>query len=33
MKDTLFAIGETIIDFIPNKYGCDFAEIDSFSRK
>ena len=33
MKDTLFAIGETIIDFIPNKYGCDFAEIDSFSPK
>lgn len=33
MKNTLFAIGEALIDFIPNKIGCDFSKVDAFSPK
>ena len=33
MKDTLFAIGEALIDFIPYKYGCDFSEVTAFAPK
>lgn len=33
MKDTLYAIGESLIDFIPNNVDCDFSEITSFSPK
>ena len=33
MKDTLFAIGEALIDFIPSDKGCDFSEVRSFSPK
>ena len=33
MKDTLFAIGEALIDFIPDKYGCDFSEVTAFAPK
>lgn len=33
MKDTLFAIGEALIDFIPSETGCDFSEVTAFSPK
>lgn len=33
MKDTLFAIGEALIDFIPSESGCDFSEVSSFAPK
>lgn len=33
MKDTLYAIGEALIDFIPNKTECDFFAIENFSPK
>lgn len=33
MKNILFAIGEALIDFIPDKTGCDFSDITSFSPK
>lgn len=33
MKDTLFAIGEALIDFIPDKTGCDFSEVTAFAPK
>ena len=33
MKKTLFAIGEALIDFIPEQKGCDFSEVKSFSPK
>lgn len=33
MKNTLFAIGEALIDFIPAETGCDFGEVKSFSPK
>lgn len=33
MKDTLFSIGEALIDFIPSENGCDFAKVSSFSPK
>lgn len=33
MKNTLFAIGEALIDFIPNETGCDFADVKAFSPK
>ena len=33
MKDKLFAIGEALIDFIPDRSGCDFDEVTSFSPK
>lgn len=33
MKNTLFAIGEALIDFIPDKVGCNFDEVVSFSPK
>ncbi len=33
MKNTLFAIGEALIDFIPDKTGCDFGEVSAFSPK
>ena len=33
MKDTLFAIGEALIDFIPDKSGCDFSEVTAFAPK
>ena len=29
--DTLYAIGEALIDMIPSKTGCSFAEVPSFS--
>lgn len=32
-KDTLFAIGEALIDFIPDKKGCDFSQVENFSPK
>lgn len=33
MKNTLFAIGEALIDFIPSETGCDFDKVKSFSPK
>ncbi len=30
MNDTLISIGEALIDFIPNKSGCDFGEVSGF---
>lgn len=33
MRNTLFAIGEALIDFIPSETGCDFSEIGAFSPK
>lgn len=30
-KDTLLAIGEALIDFIPSRSGCTFDEVESFS--
>ncbi len=33
MKKTLFAIGESLIDFIPSKSGCGFDEVDAFYPK
>ena len=33
MKNTLFAIGEALIDFIPNERNCGFSEVKSFSPK
>ncbi len=30
-KDTLYAIGEALIDFIPDKKGCSFSDITAFS--
>ena len=33
MKNTLFAIGEALIDFIPGEVGCSFSEVKSFSPK
>lgn len=33
MNNTLFAIGEALIDFIPSETGCSFAEVKSFSPK
>lgn len=33
MKNTLFAIGEALIDFIPDKTGCDFSKVEAFSPK
>ncbi len=33
MKETLFAIGEALIDFIPSKKGCSFSDVKSFSPK
>lgn len=32
-KDTLFAIGEALIDFIPAESGCDFSDVTAFSPK
>ena len=32
-KDTLIAIGEALIDFIPNETGCDFENVTSFYPK
>ena len=32
-KDVLIAIGEALIDFIPDKTGCDFENVTSFSPK
>ncbi len=31
LNDTLIAIGEALIDFIPDKTGCEFHEVGSFS--
>lgn len=31
LRDTLVAIGEALIDFIPDKKGCEFYEVGSFS--
>lgn len=31
LKDTLVAIGEALIDFIPDKTGCEFHEVGAFS--
>lgn len=33
MNNTLFAIGEALIDFIPSETGCSFAVVKSFSPK
>ena len=33
MGDTLFAIGEALIDFIPAQTGCAFEEVTAFSPK
>lgn len=33
MKNTLFAIGEALIDFIPSETGCDFDNVKSFLPK
>ncbi len=33
MKNTLFAIGEALIDFIPSEKGCDFDEVTAFYPK
>ena len=33
MKNTLFAIGEALIDFIPTETSCDFGNVKSFSPK
>lgn len=33
MKNTLFAMGEALIDFIPRESGCDFEEVKEFSPK
>lgn len=33
MKDRLIAIGEALIDFIPQQTGCDFSRVESFSPK
>lgn len=30
-KDTLYAIGEALIDFIPNESGCEFRYVSGFS--
>ncbi|MGN0623071.1 MAG: PfkB family carbohydrate kinase, partial [Oscillospiraceae bacterium] len=32
-KQTLAAIGEALIDFIPRQTGCGFEEVQSFSPK
>ncbi len=32
-NNTLFAIGEALIDFIPNESGCEFSQVQSFSPK
>lgn len=32
-KDTLIAIGEALIDFIPDKTGCEFENVTSFRPK
>ena len=31
--DILYAIGEALIDMIPSKTGCSFAEVPSFSPR
>ena len=31
--DTLFSIGEALIDMIPSKVGCSFDEVPSFSPR
>ena len=31
--DTLYAIGEALIDMIPSKTGCSFANVPSFSPR
>ena len=33
ITNTLFAIGEALIDFIPSETGCDFGNVKSFSPK
>ena len=33
LNDTLVAIGEALIDFIPDKKGCEFYEVGSFAPK
>lgn len=33
MNDVLAAIGEALIDFIPDKSGCDFDDVTAFSPK
>lgn len=33
MDKTLFAIGESLIDFIPTQTGCSFEDVESFSPK
>lgn len=33
MNDMLIAIGEALIDFIPDKRGCEFDEVEAFSPK
>lgn len=31
LKNTLVAIGEALIDFIPDRQGCDFGDVSAFS--
>ena len=33
MSNTLAAVGEALIDFIPDKSGCEFDEVTAFSPK
>lgn len=33
MGNTLFAIGEALIDFIPAQAGCAFEDVTAFSPK
>ena len=33
MDDVLVAIGEALIDFIPDRSGCEFRDVDAFSPK
>lgn len=33
MKNILFAIGEALIDVVPNNTECDFSKIKPFSPK
>lgn len=32
-RDTLYAIGEALIDMIPSKSGCAFAEVPAFAPR
>lgn len=32
-RDTLYAIGEALIDMIPSKSGCAFVEVPAFAPR